>query len=193
MTMSFRRYVTLDVIGIATMNCTINAGYVGWLWRSSASLPLAGTDGIAFDLAATPVWIAVLTTLFGTRAVQRKLWEGRFREPGRRIPGMFQLLPTNILWRVGAMGVLAGSLFALPLWLALHAAPMETLPIGQVIATKVALTAVFSALIVPLVVLAAIADMRPRRAADFVELSASIPLRGDRRMAVIWTKEQNDA
>ncbi len=193
MTMSFRRYVTLDVVGIATMNCIINASYVGWLWRASASLPLAGTAGIAFDLAATPVWIAVLTTLFGTGAVQRKLWEGRFREPGGRIPGMFQLLPSNILWRAGAMGVLAGSLFALPLWLALQAAPMETLPIEQAIATKVALTALFSTLIVPLVVIAAIADMRSRGGANFLELSVAISPHRDRRMAVIGTKGRNDA
>lgn len=163
MTMSFRRYVTLDVIGIATLNAIINASYTAWLWRSAAPLPLHGTGGIALDLAGTPVWIAMLATLLGTGSVQRKLWEGRFREPQLGIPPVFRRLPANIALRAAVTGMVAAIMLALPLWMALYGSPVQTLSFGYAVGLKVALTAMFSACIVPFVVLAAVADMRPQR------------------------------
>lgn len=162
MSMSFRRDLVRDAVGISAMNAVINGCYIWWLRRLSPPWGVAGTDGVAPDLAATPIWLAMLTTLLGTGAVQRKLWEGRFREPESVIPAVLWLLPYRLALRAAVFGAVAAILLSLPLWTVLQTQASATLPLGYAIATKVALTVLFSAAIVPLVVLAALADMVSR-------------------------------
>ncbi len=162
MTMSFRRYITLDIVAIATMNSFVNAGYVWWLWRSSTKITLSGSDGIAYDLAGTPIWIAVLATLLGTGSVRRKLWEGKFHKPGFGLPAILQRLPVNIAARAAIMGLTAAVFVALPLWSLLQIVPVDLLALQHAVAAKGALTTLFSAAIVPVVVLAAISDLQPK-------------------------------
>lgn len=164
MAMSFRRYIVIDVIVLVTVNSTFNASYTWWLWRSSGPIHLTGNGGIALDLAATPIWIAVLTTLFGTAAVQTKLWQGRFREPASAIPLLLGSLPSNVFTRATVAGLVAATMLALPLWLLLQQLSWRMIPFEHAVIIKVALTALFTVWIVPLVVLAAIADMQRARA-----------------------------
>lgn len=163
MTMSFRRYIALDVLILAATNSTFNAGYAWWLWSSSDAVQLTGDNGIAANLATTPIWIAVLTTLLGTAAVQRKLWEGRFREPAFVIPRLLGSLPGNIAARSMTTGLAAATVLALPLWMLLQRLSLQSLPFEHAIIIKVVLTVLFTACIVPLVVLAATADMQGAR------------------------------
>lgn len=121
MAISLRKYVAIDAIGIATLNAVINGGYTWWLRRSPDLLSLYGENGIALDLAATPVWIAVLTTLLGTAAVRRKVWEGRIEGPRFTMPAILHRLPFAAVPRAAIFGAAAAVSLALPLWLALWA------------------------------------------------------------------------
>ncbi len=173
MTVSFRRYLALDILALMVMNSTFNASYAWWMWHPSDFVSLTGNDSIAFDLAATPIWIAVLTTLLGTPAVQNKLWEGRFREPTFAIPRLLGALPVKMAARAMTTGLIAAALLTLPLWLLLHQSALPTLLVEHVVITKVALTMLFTTCIVPLVVLAAIADMQGGRRTSLLRPGAA--------------------
>ncbi len=72
----FRSYVVKDALLIAAMNAAINAAYTWSLWRHATPLRLLGPEGIATDLATTPVVIALLSALLGTAVARRKLAGG---------------------------------------------------------------------------------------------------------------------
>jgi hypothetical protein len=165
MTMSFRRYVAIDAIALAALNASMNGAYTWLLWHARSDLTLNGEGGIAVDLAGTPVWIAVLATLLGTSAVRRKLWEGRVATPREAVPTIFSLLPFNVAGRAAAMSTFATIIFALPLWSALHTAHSGNLSIEFAVIAKVTITIVLTLVIVPLVILAALRDMQPKRKA----------------------------
>ncbi len=163
MTQTFHRHVAVNASGIAALNATLNGLYTWLLWRSQGNLTLTGDAGIAFDLAGTPVWIAVLTTLMGTATIRGKLWEGRVASPSGAVPAAFSLLPFNIVGRATTLGAMAFVLLALPLWAALQAAGDGALTITFAVAAKIVLTLLLTFAIVPIVLLAAATDMQPAR------------------------------
>jgi hypothetical protein len=163
MPVPFHRFVAGQALGIAALNCAMNAGYTWALWRPDDALPLFGEGGVAFDLASTPVWIAVLSTLLGSAAVRRQLRSGQVTPPAASAPSILAGLPTSIALRAVALGAVAAISLMLPIWLLFQASGLETLSLQAAVLTKVALTAPLTVLIVPLVILAALADVQRGR------------------------------
>lgn len=165
MPIAFGRFVVIQALGIAAMNTAINASYTWLLWRGRESLPLEGAGGIAFDLASTPVWIAVLSALLGTASIRAKLRDGRIGRPAMRPLPILGLLPRSVALRSVVLGAAAAIALALPLRWALQASGVEMLPLAVAILVKIAITAPLSLAIVPLVILAALSDMQRLRPA----------------------------
>lgn len=160
MSVSFNRFVVTQALGIAGMNAAINASYTWALWRGLQPLTLFGENAIAFDLASTPVWIAVLSTLLGTASIRTKLRDGRVALPTMRAPSVFQLLPDNIVLRSAVLGGLAAAFLGMLLHLVLQASAVDTLSLAAAIGLKVVITVGLSFLLVPLVILAGLADVQ---------------------------------
>ena len=161
MPIPFRTYLAREAALVATFNASVNAAYTGYLWRSAEPLRLLGPDGVALDLAATPVVIAVLSTLLGTAVVRRKIRDGRIAvEPGTRAPWLLRRLPGSIPGRAAAAALGAAVLLALPLLIVLPALGDGALTLAGAVGTKVAITVVLSLLIVPTLTLAALADVQ---------------------------------
>lgn len=163
MSTSFNRFVVTQALGIATFNAGINSFYTWALWRSKSTLTLFAENAIAFDLSSTAAWIAVLSTLLGTSAIRTKLRDGRVTTPAMRAAGHLHLLPKSILARAAVLGAAAGIVLGLPVWIMLGASGINEVSLTAAILTKVAITVPMSLLIVPLVILAGLADVQPRR------------------------------
>lgn len=157
MALIFSRFLVRETLAVAALN----AAYTGFLWRGPASLTLGGPAGIAGDLAATPIFIALLSTLLGTAAIRKKLASGAVAAP-RRIWGapVFAQLPRGILWRALVLAILAAIAFAGPLHATLASADTTSLSRGAGVSAKVAITLFFSLLLVPVAVTAAGHDAR---------------------------------
>lgn len=174
MPMSFARFVVAETIAVTALNAGMNAGYTSWLWRRPMPLPL---DAIATDLAATPVFIAVLSTLLGTAATRRKLSGGRVAAPAALSGERWLVrLPVGILARSALLGILSAVLLTVPLLAVLGGADIATLPLAAAVGAKVAITVLFSLLIVPLGILAATVDGR-RLPAGAASAAATVPIR----------------
>lgn len=164
MAIPFKKFVVAEALGIAAFNAGINASYTWWLWRSRDPLTLFGENAIALDLASTPVWIAVLSTLLGTVLIRQKLRDGRVVAPTMHAPAILDTLPCGIVLRAIVLGAVSAVVLGWPLWLMLQASAIGTLSLTAAVLVKVAITAPLSLLIVPLVILAALADVQqPRR------------------------------
>jgi hypothetical protein len=152
MAISFRRFVVLEATAVAAMNAGINALYTWWLWRSRGALPLNGIGGIALDLASTPVWIALLSTLLGLATIRRKLSSGSVRRPRLQVPHVLRALPDAIVLRSIVLGAAAALTLGVPLLLALSASDAVSLSLAHAVLAKVALTIILSLAIVPIVI-----------------------------------------
>lgn len=164
MPISYSRFVAREAAAVAALNAGINASYTAFLWRSLDPLTLFGANGVATDLATTPMFIAFLSTIFGTAAVRKKL-SGRHVTVGKRdrAPALFQLFPSAILGRAGVLAIACGVLLAAPLWSFLLVLGDATLTLGQAVGVKVAITVLLSLVIVPIVVTAGLADVQRGR------------------------------
>ncbi len=160
MATSFKRFVITQAVVIAAFNAGMNAFYTWWLWSSREELPLRGADNIGVDLAMTPVFIAVLSTLLGTMAIRQKLRDGRVVAPARALPAALYAAPQGLLQRTTVFGITATAMLSIPLWMMLRASGIEALPLSDAILSKVAITVAMSLLIVPLVILTALADVQ---------------------------------
>jgi len=161
MTMSFHKFVIIETAGIAAMYAAINGSYTSWLWHELDPITLNGASGIAFDLAATPVWIAVVSCLLGTAGVRSKLLQGRVQMPPRTpYPAIFSMLPRGIFARAACLGAVAAMALSAPLWLLLQAGGGETLSLGAALLAKIGVTVLLSAVIVPVVIHAALPDVQ---------------------------------
>ena len=160
MSMSFNQFVVRDAVGVALFNAGINAFYTWWLWRSLAPLTLFDDNPIGVDLASTPVWIAMLSTLFGTAAIRGKLRDGRVTAPGSSVHRIVDMVPNGILLRSLVLGAVAGGALGLPLLMILRASAVEAISLSAAILIKVAITVPMSLVIVPLVILAGLADVQ---------------------------------
>lgn len=166
MAISFNRFVVTQAIAIAAFNAGANASYTWWLWRSRDVLPLNGAGNISVDLATTPAVIAVLSALLGTVFIRQKLRDGRVVAPAIALPAAFSAAPYGLLQRAVVFGLAAAVTLGMPLWIMLQTSGIDTLPLADAVLAKVAITFVLSLLIVPLVILAALADVqRGHRAA----------------------------
>ena len=159
MTMSFNRFVATEAFSVAALNAGINASYTWWLWRTPDVLTFRGEGAIAFDLASTPVWIAMLSTLFGTASARRKLREGRVSSSEVQLASLLRVLPQGTPSRATALAIAAAALLSLPLWAILQIVAPEVLSLGAAVLTKVGITVLMSLVIVPLVILAALGDV----------------------------------
>lgn len=163
MTIPFKTFVAVEAIGIAAMNAGINALYTWCLWRSRGPLPIQGVGGIAFDLASTPIWIAMLSTLLGTVMIRAKLRDGRVVVPAMRAPLVLDTLPAGVFARALVLGATAATVLGLPLWWALDASGFDEITLIAAVLTKVAITVPLSLAVVPLVILAGLADVQRSR------------------------------
>ena len=155
----FSTYLLREAILIATFNAAINAAYTGWLWGSLDPVPLTGPGGVALDLALTPVVIAVLSVLIGTGFARRRLTSGRVAARTHPHP-LLHHLPRGLAARAVVAAGLTYLLLALPLWFLLPLAGDGLLtPLGAS-GTKVVITLALSLLIVPIVTMAALADVQ---------------------------------
>lgn len=160
MAIPFNRFVVTQAVVIAVFNACANASYTWWLWSSREVLPLSGADNIGVDLGMTPVFIAVLSTLLGTMAIRQKLRDGRVAAPPIALPAAFHAAPHGLVQRTIVFGLVAAAVLGLPLWTTLQASGIDALPLAGAVLSKVAITVTMSLLIVPLVVLAALADVQ---------------------------------
>lgn len=175
MSVSFNRFVATQALGIAGMNAAINASYTWALWRGLQPLTLFGENAIAFDLASTPAWIAVLSTLLGTASIRAKLRDGRVALPLMRAPNVPQLLPHNIVLRSAVLGGIAAAVFGLLLHLLLKASAMATLSLAGAVGLKVVITVGLSLVLVPVVILAGLADVQQRSRTLGSDSVSSVP------------------
>lgn len=163
MSIPFDRFVVTQALGIAAFNAAINASYTFLLWRSKSILTLFTQNAIAFDLSSTSGWIAVLSTLLGTASIRAKLRDGRVAAPNLAVPGFLRLMPENILMRAVAAGFLSAVMLGLPVRLLLQAGGADVLALSDAVLLKVAITVPMSLVIVPLIIVAAVGDVRARR------------------------------
>lgn len=162
---SFKTYVIREAVLITAFNASINAAYTWWLWSSLDPVPLMGQGGIALDLAITPVVIAVLSTLIGTGLARRKLAQGQVRAaPGTHAHPLLHRLPRGVVARTVLAAGLTGLLLALPLGLLLPLGGDGLLTPFEASGTKVLITVALSLLLVPLVPMAALADVHRSKA-----------------------------
>lgn len=166
---SFKRFVITEALGVAALNAGINAGYTSYLWRGLDPLTLFGANATGFDLAMTPIVIAVLSTMLGTSAIRQKLRDGRIEAPTIRVPASLASLPNGIVLRGLALGAVAAIALAMPLLLMLQASAMATLSLAAAVLMKVAITVPLSLLIVPVVIFAGLADVQRRASAATAE------------------------
>lgn len=160
MAMPFRIFVAAQALGVTALNAATNATYTWWLWRDLGPVRLFGPDAIAYDLASTPLLIAVLSTLLGTASIHQSLRSGSVAVPAMRRAAVLQILPQGILARSALLGVVAAIALGVPVFELLQASGMDALPLGGAIALKVAITVPLSLLIVPLVVVAGLTDVQ---------------------------------
>ncbi len=160
MAISFNRFVVTQAVVIAAFNAGINASYTWWLWNPRDALPLSGAGNIGIDLAITPVVIAMLSALLGTVFIRQKLRDGRVAAPAVALPAAFYAAPYGLVQRTVVFGLVAAVMLSMPLWMMLQASGIDTLPLADAVLTKVAITMMMSLLIVPLIILAALADVQ---------------------------------
>lgn len=160
MSTPFHTYLLRETLLIATLNAAINAAYTWWLWRSLDPVPLTGKGGIVLDLALTPVVIAVLSVLIGTGLARRKLASGHVVVAGSPASSLLHRFPRSVVARAGVAASVTGLLLALPLWFVLPLGGDGLLTLFGASGTKVFITVAFSLLIVPVVTLAALADVQ---------------------------------
>lgn len=161
MSTPFKTYLIKDTLVIALTNCAMNAAYTAYLWRGNPTVALYDALGVATDLALTPAVIALLSTLLGTAAARAKLADGRVDARGIDTPDLLRLLPKGIVLRSLFMALLAAAALAAPTWLLLYATGVQALPLAGAVGLKVLITAVMTAALIPVVVHAALADVRP--------------------------------
>lgn len=166
---SFKRFVITEALGVAALNAGINAGYTTYLWRKLDPLTLFGANAIGFDLATTPIVIAMLSTMLGTSAIRQKLRDGRVATPMIRVTAGLAGLPSGIVLRGLALGTVAAIALAMPLLLMLQASAIGTLSPFAAVMMKVAITVLLSLLIVPMVIFAGLADVQRRASAAAAE------------------------
>lgn len=160
MTTAFRHYLIGQAIGFSAFNAICNATYTWLLWRANDTITLNGDGAVGADLAMTPIWIALLSTLLGTAFIRSKIADGRMiRDSDVRAPCFARYLPRNIVFRAIALGGSAGLLFSLPLMYLLPLGGDGVLSLGDAIGTKLVLTVAFSLFIVPLVIFITLADV----------------------------------
>jgi hypothetical protein len=159
MPISYSRFIAREAVAVAALNAGINASYTALLWRSLDPLTLFGASGVAADLATTPMFIGLLSTIFGTAAIRKKLASGRVTVGERdQAPAVFQLLPSAVIARALVLAIACGILFAAPLWSLLVVTGDATLTLGRAVGVKVGITILLSLVIVPIVVMAGLAD-----------------------------------
>lgn len=163
MSTPFRTFVFTEALGVAALNAGLNAALGWWSWRSLGPLTLFGENGIGADLATTPPFIGLLSTLLGTHLVRRKLGDGRVAVPsGAHAPAALRSIPKNILTRAATIGVVCEVMLGVPLWLLLRSAEFGVLSLAEACAAKAAITVLLSVVIVPLMILCALADVQHR-------------------------------
>lgn len=164
MPISYFRFAAREAVTIAVLNAGINASYTAFLWRSLDPLTPFGANGIAADLATTPMFIGFLSTIFGTAAIRKELLGGNVTVgDGDRASALFQLLPSAILARAAVLAIACGVFLAAPLWSLLLVLGDVTLTLGQAVGAKVAITVLLSLVIVPVIVTAGLADVQRGR------------------------------
>lgn len=163
MAIPFKKFVVIEAIGIAAFNAGINALYTWHLWRSHDPLTLFGENAVAFDLASTPVWIAVLSTLLGTAFIRQKLRDGRVVAPQMGAPLILGMLPSSIVLRALVLGAVGAVILSSPIWLMLQASTIDAISVAAAVLMKVAITVPLSLVIVPLVIHSALADVQRTR------------------------------
>jgi hypothetical protein len=155
-------------IAIAAFNAAINASVAWGRWSQRVTLPLVGAGNIGVDLAATPAIIAVLSALLGTAFIRQKLRDGRGAAPRIVLLAIFSAAPPGLVQRTVAFGLVAATTMSLPLWAMLQLSGIAVLSLANAVLAKVGITLAFSLLIVPLVILAALADVQRGRGAAAV-------------------------
>jgi hypothetical protein len=170
MSISFQRFLVIEVLGIAAFNAAINVAYTWGLWRSVDPITLFGENGIGGDLATTPSFIGLLSTLFGTHGLRRKLEDGRVAVASAiRMPGMMRLLPMNVPVRAATIGLLCEAALGLPLSLLLASAQFGVMSLAEACSAKAAITVLLSFVIVPITILCALGDVQRRSGQGFLK------------------------
>jgi hypothetical protein len=157
MSSNFERFLARETIASAALNAGMNAALATWQWANAGPLSAAA---IALDLTTTPIFIAFLSTLFGTTGARRKLKASRMALPSW-LPGstFFAALPVGVVARSLVLAAIAALVCAWPLFALVGTAGSDALTLGQGVAAKVATTIVFSLMIVPVGLLAAAGDV----------------------------------
>jgi hypothetical protein len=137
------------------------------LWRSLNPITLFGENGIEGDLAMTPLFIGLLSTLFGTYGLRRKFEDGRAAVASAiRMPGMMRLLPMNVPVRAAMIGLLCEAVLGLPVSLLLRSAQFGVMSLAEACSAKATITVLLSFVIVPITILCALGDVQRRSVQD---------------------------
>ncbi len=154
--MTFRNYLLAQALGITAFNVAINSAYTSFLWHNE---PLLMLGDIRADLVMTPIWIGLLSVLLGTFFIRKAFADGTMlRDAGIRPHPILRQLPRGILTRSVVVAVLCALTFAAPLSFLLPLIGDGILTPASAVGTKAIVTAIFSLLIVPLIVYATTAD-----------------------------------
>lgn len=159
MARSFARFMIGETAAVAALNAGCNAALAAWTWSSVAQPGLAADSLLITNLSLTPVFIAFLTTLFGTASARRRIDRGTVLPP-RRSLAMLARLPHATLKRAGLLALISCLFLALPLAVLLPTVNVARFTSGQAVVAKVVITIIASCAIAPL---AALSAVRPSR------------------------------
>ncbi len=157
---AIRRFFFMQIIGVSLFNSIINFSYTWWLWIDHSVVHMFDGVKVGYDLAGTPAVIAFLSTSLGTGSARK--FFGKHREAISQIElsSVWLRVPSNLMLRTIVATILAMVFFSLPLFGLLSiTAPQQLQPL-EGCAAKVILTLIFSVIIVPCVLKAALADAR---------------------------------
>lgn len=158
-----RRYVTVETVIGCVINGVISAVFAWAFFPAGDVIELWGDTGMALDLVPTVFMLTLMTAIVCTIMTRKRVRNGGVAplpQPRREYP-VVGLLPANVVLRGLAMAIV-GAILLIPLSVAsLDSLGVTAMPFVPFLIFKVVYGAALSALISPIIFLAALSDAKP--------------------------------